>query len=293
LERIAEHDIGEEPLISKLDNTTVFDAQQRRTFVGYILKSVRDVVRYRFVLYNLISTNLRSRYRRSTIGFLWSLLNPLFTMTILAIVFSSIYRLSFTEFGLYIMSGLLPWNLISNSLLNGSSALIRSEGYLKKVHVPKLIFPLSVLGVEIVNFLLSLVSLFFLAFLLGAKAGWSLLFLPVALLLLSVFLLGIIMAISIFTVYFRDFSHILQVGLLGIFYLTPVIYPANRLSPKLLKILSFNPFYYFVELFHEIIKSSAIPSKSMWLICVSLSLVSMLVGILFFRARENDIIYRL
>jgi ABC-type polysaccharide/polyol phosphate export permease len=214
-------------------------------------------------------------------------------MTILAIVFSSIYRLSFKEFGLYLMSGLLPWNLISNSLLHGSESLIRSEGYLKKVHVPKLIFPLSVLGVEVVNFLLSLVSLFFLAFLLGAKAGWALFFLPIALFLLTIFLLGIIMAISIFTVYFRDFSHILQVGLLGIFYLTPVIYPANRLSPALLKIISFNPFYYFVDLFHEIIKSSSIPSGLTWMICFTLSLVSILIGIAVFRARENDIIYRL
>jgi len=276
-----------------MDNITVFDARERKNFLGYLVKSIGDVIRYRFVLFNLVSTNLRSRYRRSTIGFLWSLLNPLFTMTILAIVFSSIYRLSFTEFGLYIMSGLLPWNLISNSLLHGSESLIRSEGYLKKVHVPKLIFPLSVLGVEIVNFLLSLVSLFFLASLLGARPSWALLLLPVALLLVSVFLLGIIMTISIFTVYFRDFSHILQVGLLGAFYLTPIIYPANRLSPRLLKLITLNPFYYFVDLFHEIIKSSAIPSSTTWMVCIALSLVSLVIGIVVFRARENDIIYRL
>ena len=280
--------------MNRLSQEIMFDAQQRKNSIRYIVKSTKDVVRYRFVLFNLINTNLRSRYRRSAIGFLWSLLNPLFTMAILAVVFSTIYRVSFTEFGLYIMSGLLPWNLISNSLVGGATSLILAEGYLKKVHVPKLIFPMSVLGVEIVNFLLSLISLFFLAILLGARPSWALLFLPLALFLVSIFLFGLVMIISIVTIYFRDFAHILQVGLLGMFYLTPILYPIDLISSQsLLNILKLNPFYYFVEVFHKIINDAISPSWSIWLICVGLSLVSFFIGLLVFQAKEDDIIYRL
>src|SRR5690606_9744018 len=114
---------------------------------------------------------------------------------------SSIYKSSFNELGLYIMSGLLPWIMISSTILNGCSALVGAEGYLKKVHLPKQIFPISVLGVEIINFLLSLVSLFALAVVFGANPNFSWLLLPLALLLLSFFLLGIILATSVVTIY--------------------------------------------------------------------------------------------
>ena len=93
-----------------------FDASKRSGLIEFILRNIREVGVYRFALYNFISTNLSSRYRRSTIGFLWSLLNPMFTMVIMAVVFSSLYKLPFTEFSLYLFSGLLPWIL---TLLRG------------------------------------------------------------------------------------------------------------------------------------------------------------------------------
>ncbi len=111
---------------------TIFDSVENRGLGSFLIHSVRDIFAYRFVLFNLVNTNLRARYRRSTMGFLWTLVNPLFTMTILSVVFSTIYKLPFADFGVYIFSGLLPWNLMSNSIVNGSVSLIYAEGYLKK-----------------------------------------------------------------------------------------------------------------------------------------------------------------
>jgi ABC-type polysaccharide/polyol phosphate export permease len=273
---------------------TVYDAGQKRISFSSFYIVLHDVFKYRFVLYNLIGTNLKARYRRSVFGFLWSLLNPLFTMIILAVVFSTVYKTSFTELGLYIMSGLLPWNLIANSLLGGSLSLVNAEGYLKKVYLPKQVFPITVLGVEVVNFCLSLVSLFVLAITLGARPNFTWLLLPFGLFLLSVFLLGMVLGISVITVYFRDFSHILQIGLTGLFYLTPIVYPISLISkPALVEIIRLNPFYYFIEIFHEILKDSIVPSGSMWLTCILLSMGSYVLGVLIFQFKGNDIIYRL
>lgn len=270
-----------------------FDASKTSGLVEFISRNVRELIVYRYALYNFVNTNLSSRYRRSTIGFLWSLLNPLFTMIIMAIVFSSLYKLPFTEFSLYLFSGLLPWNLITSSLLGGSMSIILAEGFLKKVYIPKMVFPLVTLGVEIINFLFSLVSLFVLALFFGAKFGWSLLLLPLALLLLSLFLLGIILFLSILTVFFRDLSHILQIGLLGLFYLTPVLYPISFLSGKLLVLIKFNPFYYFVTLFHLIIYEATPPGWFEWLVCIGLTAVSLALGVVVFQKKEQDVIYRL
>jgi ABC-type polysaccharide/polyol phosphate export permease len=270
-----------------------FDASKSSSALEFLLRNIQEVIAFRFALYNFINTNLSSRYRRSTIGFLWSLLNPLFTMVIMAVVFSSLYKRSFADFSLYLFSGLLPWNLIRSCLLGGSMSIINAEKYLKKVYIPKIVFPLVTLGVEVTNFFFGLVSLFVLAFFFGAKFGWSLLLLPLALLLLSLFLFGIIMLLSILTVFFRDLSHILQVGLLGLFYLTPIIYPISLISDRLLSLIKFNPFYSFITLFHLIIYEATPPSLFEWFVCVGLTAASMAIGIIVFHKKEKDVIYRL
>ncbi len=271
----------------------IFDTAENQGTKNFLVRNFRDLFTYRFVLYNLISTNLRARYRRSTIGFLWTLINPLFTMTILAVVFSTIYKLPFADFGVYIFSGLLPWNLILNSILNGSMSLIAAEGYLKKVYVPKIIFPIATVGVEAANFLFSLVSLFLLALFLGARASWGLLFLPLALMLTLLFILGIILVVAIITVYFRDLFHILQIVFVGLFYLVPIVYKKEFFGSDLLIVLQLNPFFYFIQLFQQIIYEARIPDASLWLTCSILMIVSLTVGLLVFKLKEKDVIYRL
>lgn len=272
---------------------TKFDAEKKDGIFEFISRNVREIYIYRYALFNFVSTNLSTRYRRSTIGFFWSLLNPLFTMSIMAIVFSSLFKLPFSDFSIYLFSGLLPWNLITASLLGGAMSIINNESYLKKVYIPKLLFPLVTMGVELFNFLFSLLSLFILALLFGAVLGYSLLFLPFALILLLVFLFGLNMINSVVTVYFRDFSHILQIGLLGLFYLTPILYRVSFVSPILFSFIKFNPFYYFINLFHLIIKEATIPAFADWLPCIILALVSNIAGLIVFQKKENDLIYRL
>jgi ABC-2 type transport system permease protein/lipopolysaccharide transport system permease protein len=270
-----------------------FDASKRSGLIDFVSRNIRELTVYRYALFNFISTNLSSRYRRSAIGFLWSLLNPLFTMVIMALVFSSLYKFPFSQFSLYLFSGLLPWNLITSSLLGGSMSIINAESYLKKVYIPKIIFPLVSLGVEITNFLFSLVSLFVLSLFFGAKLGWSILLLPFALLLLALFILGGILLLSILTVFFRDLSHILQIALLGLFYLTPILYPISLLSGNLLNLIKLNPFYHFINLFHLIVYEAALPGWTDWAACIGLTVLSLTLGVLVFQKKEQDVIYRL
>lgn len=273
--------------------TNEYNASKNNRLIGFISHNMRSLFTYRYAFSNFINTTLSSRYRRSTLGFFWSLLNPLFTMIIMAVVFSSLYKLPFAQFSLYLFSGLLPWNLITASLQMGSMSIINAEGFLKKVYIPKMLFPMVTIGVELVNFSFSLVSLLILAVFFGAKLGWSLLLLPLALLLLVLFLFGLVLIVSALTVFFRDLSHILQVGLLGLFYLTPILYPISLLPENMLTVIKFNPLYYFITLFHNIIYDSIMPEAYIWLICVGLGILSMGFGLVIFYKKEKDIIYRL
>lgn len=274
------------------DNEMIEDRKPLKN-KGYLIETMRSLFIFRYALFNFISTSLSSRYRRSTIGFFWSLLNPLFTMIIMAVVFSSLYKIPFTQFSLYLFSGLLPWNLITSSLQMGSMSIINAETFLKKIYIPKMLFPMVTIGVELTNFTFSLVSLFVLAIFFGAKLGWSLLLLPFALLLLTVFLFGLVLIVSVLTVFFRDFSHILHVLLLGLFYLTPIMYPITLLSERLQVIVNLNPFYYFITLFHNIIYESIVPQSYTWILCTCLAILSVGFGLVIFRKKEKDIIYRL
>lgn len=276
-----------------IDTVKKFDASKKTGIFEFIALNIRELIIFRHALYNFISTQLSSRYRRSTIGFLWSLLNPLFTMLIMALVFSSLYKLPFKGFSLYLFSGLVAWNLTTASLMSGANSLINSEAFLKKIYIPKVLFPLVALGVEVINFLFSLISLFLLAFLLGSTFGLSLILLPVALLLLSIFLFGLVLMVSIFTVFFRDLVHILQIVLLGLFYLTPILYQKEMLTVQMQSILEYNPFYHFVNLFHMMIYQAISPTWADWQPCILLAVISLCLGLIVFHRKENDVIYRL
>lgn len=273
----------------------IYDAAEHSGIKNILIRNFRDLVTYRYAIYNFVSSNLRSRYRRSVLGFLWTLLNPLFTMAILAIVFSTIFQSSAKNFSVYIFSGLLPWSLLSNSMVVGSMSIVAGEAYLKKVYIPKFFFPLITVGVEVVNFLLSLISLFFLAVLLGAKVSWGLLVLPIALLLTAMFIFGLVLIVSIITPYFRDLSHIIQLAFTALFYITPIIYPLEKIenSHLLLIVTKLNPFFYFVNLFHVIIYQAKIPDNVSWLTCLGLTVLSLTIGATVFNSKEKDVVYRL
>ena len=271
----------------------IFSATKRPTFFEYIIKNLIEGIHYRFVLSNFVGTNLSSRYRRSFLGFLWSLLNPLLTMLIMALVFSSLYKLPFQEFVFYLFSGLLPWNFIANTLNAGANSIISSEGYLKKVYLPAMIFPLTTLGVEMVNFVFSMVSMFLLMLLFGAKFTYSLLLLPFAFVPLLLFLFGLVLIFSVVTVYFRDFSHILGIILVATLYLTPIFYQLSFLSVELQQWLVYNPFYHFVNLFHLIIYEGQFPELFEWGLCLLLASISAVTGLWVLYKKENSLIYRL
>jgi ABC-2 type transport system permease protein/lipopolysaccharide transport system permease protein len=272
-----------------------YDAAERTGIASFLTRSLRELVIYRYAIYNFVNTNLSTRYRRSAIGFFWSLLNPLFTMIILSFVFSGFFKNSLANFSIYMFSGLLPWTLMLNSILNGTQSMVSAERYLKKVYVPKIIFPIVVVSGEVVNFLLSLISLFVVAVFLGAQISWALLTLPLALLVTVLFLLGLAMMVSTINVYFRDTTHIIQVFFTGLFYLTPILYSVDFIpnTSPLLLIIKLNPFAHFIDLFHSIIYRAQFPDLTSWLICCALTLTSLIVGLFIFSASEKDIIYRL
>lgn len=257
------------------------------------MKIIQEVTRYRFVLWLLVRQQLVLRYRRSTLGFFWTLLNPLMMMTVSSIVFSSIFKFQLKDYVFFMFSGMVPWLYFSNCVAQTSASLINNEGLIKKVFLPKTLFPLSTSIFLLIDSLFGLVALFIVGLFVGVQAGWALLFIPVALVILYIFTLGLGLLLSTVVVYFRDIQQIVNVGLQALYFLTPIMYPISAVSPRLASWLYLNPMYYFVEMFRYPLYQAAWPPLQTVTICVVLAISSFLIGNFVFRSRQNDFVFRL
>jgi ABC-2 type transport system permease protein/lipopolysaccharide transport system permease protein len=271
----------------------VYSGEERLTLPGYTLKILRELKIYRFALINFIVNNLRTRYRRSTLGFLWSLLNPLLMMTVISVVFSVIFQQDLKTFSVFIFSGLAPWWFISGALIGGCQTIINAEGFLKKVYLPKVLFPIITVTTETINFFFTIISLCILSLVLGFRLSWSIFFLPVVIIITYIFNLGLNILVSVSTVYFRDLTQILQVLLQALFYLVPIVYPIEALPERYRVYFLYNPFYYFIILFRKVIYGEPAITVLDWLTTSALAIIVLLSGLLLLMKYDRDLIYRL
>lgn len=260
-----------------------------------MLEELKDFWGYREVLWNLTSQQIKVRYRRNALGFLWTLLNPLLTMLILTVVFSNLMRIPQKDYVVYLFSGLVPWTFLAQSIEIGRGIFIsNNDGFLRRIYVPKAIFPFSVVLSNLVNFILSLVVLFFLGWLFfGLKINMALLFLPVSILVLIMFASALTMVFAVLNVFYRDFSHLTSLLLMLLFYATPIIYPADMLPQKYAFILKFNPMFHIVELFQKPIYFHQLPSSTTIVISLLFSIFSLLIGFSYLALNRYNIVYRL
>lgn len=247
----------------------------------------------RVVLWKLAAQQLTLRYRRSALGFLWTLINPLAMMSFMAIVFSSLFKTDLKTFAVFLFSGMIAWNFFNSIVTQSSSSFLMNESLIKKIYLPKVIFPLSIAISALIDSVLSFISLFVIIIALGGTLSWALLFLPVSFFLLFIFSVGIGLLISIATVYFRDLQHILLIAIQGLFFLTPILYKPNSLGGKIGWLVSLNPVTPFIALFRIPLIDSTVPSVLIITQATCLALFAMGIGLLIFLRYEKQIVYRL
>jgi ABC-type polysaccharide/polyol phosphate export permease len=253
----------------------------------------RDIWDSKLVFFQFVDQHVTLRYRRTVLGFFWTLINPLFTMIITSIIFSMMMRIPIQSFAIFLFAGLIPWTLFSNCVLQGGASLVENESLIKKIYIPKQLLILSKCSSLMIEAALSFVALFILAIFIGTKISYALLFLPLAFLLIFIFSIGIALVMSITTVYFRDSPHIVGIGLQAGYYLTPIIYPVSMVPEKYHWIFEMNPMYYFVQLFRLPIYEGVMPSVQLLSITAILAMLSLAIGISTFRKFSSSLIFRL
>jgi len=247
----------------------------------------------RDLLANLTLRELRSKYKRSALGWAWSLVNPLATLAVYSLVFGLILRVQAPRgnpsgthnFALYLSCALLPWNFLANSLGTGVMAIVGNAGIVKKVWFPRELLPISVVLSWTVSLLIemALLATAFLAF-----GNMVLPWIPMVLaviVLQTAFCTGLAMLAAAANVYFRDVQHILGILLQVWFYLTPVVYSVNLVQSHGQKLFFFyrlNPLYHFVAAYRALLYDLRAPSAATWGAMIISALASLALGSLVF-----------
>lgn len=252
----------------------------------------RGLIRYWPVVQNIVRQELRVRYQRSVLGFLWTLLHPILMMTTMTVAFSQIFKMKGTEYAVYLFAGMVPWNFLSGSINDCAFCFIYNEGLIRKIYLPKLIFPLTRVLINLITFVLSTTALFFMLIPIGAKPSWAMASLPLAVLLLAAFAMGLSLLVATANTFFRDLGHLVSVVLQAWYFLTPIVYEAS-MFPAGRGRFWLNPAYPFIRMFQVIIKDGQWPDLTTTGVAAGIAAASLGIGYAAFKSNEEKLVFRL
>jgi len=256
-----------------------------------MLQLFRDAYGNRELIWTLALTELKLRYKRSALGFLWALFNPLLLMIVMTLVFSTLMRLSIKNYAIFLFSALLPWTFFSQSLTYAVESIVGNGALLKKVRIANSIFPVAAVLSNLINFLLSLVPLSLMLLPLKFPFHWTWLYLPVPLLTIILFALGCAFFCAAANVFFRDVTHIIQIVLSTWFYFSPVIYPWDIVPARYQWLFRLNPMLYILNGFRLAIYQGALPSAESIAISLACAIGTLVVGFGFFSRYQSSFVF--
>jgi lipopolysaccharide transport system permease protein len=244
--------------------------------------------KYRDVFWQLTTKELRIRYKQSVLGFAWAIFVPLFNLLVLSIVFSYFFRVPTQgiPYPVFLFVALVPWTFMVNSITSATGSISSNSSLITKVYLPREIFPLASIAAKLID--LGLTSLVLFGFLLyyGVSQHYTLLFIPIILVVQLLFLVGVSFILSATNVFFRDVENILGVFLTGWLYLSPVIY-SSELVPEHLQFWYYlNPMVGIINGYRNVILYGVIPDGWFYYSSV-VAVVTFLIGVLYFKERSK------
>ena len=255
------------------------------------MKSFVNQIKYIELLKQLVLKDIKLKYRRSYLGYIWSILNPLLMMIVLTVVFSNLFKFDIPNFSAYLLTGQLIFGFVSEATSSSVTAIVHNASLIKKTYVPKYIFVLSKITSSLVNMLFAMIALILVMIFTQVEITLNVLWVPIIFLELYIFSLGLGLILSASTVFFRDIQYLWGVFTSIWMYLTPIIYPVSIISQEYRWWYdNLNPMVNYVEQFRDVILNSqslSIESLSQGFI---ISIILLLFGIWFFNRKENEFI---
>jgi len=240
---------------------------------------------------NLVSRDLKVKYRRSFLGILWSLLNPILMMLVMSAVFSTIFRNNIENFPLYLICGQTLFGFFNEATSGALSSVVGASSLIKKVYIPKYIFPLEKVMFAFVNLLFSLVAVAVMCVIFGIELSWTMLLFPIPLLGLLMFSTGLGLVLTTCNVFFRDVQHLYSVVIMAWTYITPIFYPIEMLEGSFVYgFVKANPLTSYLTYFRNVVLYGTVPTLTDNLICFGWGVAALMVGLWFFKSKQDKFI---
>jgi len=260
----------------------------RRKLIGF-LPSFR---KYRPLLLLLIQHNFYAKYRRSVLGVVWTLLNPLANMVVLSIVFTTLLRRTMPYFPAFLLCGQVLYGCFSESTRSSLQSMVVKAKLLRKVYIPKYIIPLTNTITSFVGLLFSMGALLLVMAVIGAPFHITMLAAPAVIAYLFMFCLGMSLLLATAYVFFRDTAHLYSVLLTALQYLSAIFYDISMIPKQFAPIVALNPMFQYIRVFRNTMLYGTWPSPIDHLICGGIAITALCAGIfVFYRGQDQFILY--
>lgn len=252
---------------------------------------LQGLYQYKDLWEQLVIRDLKLKYRRSFLGYIWSILNPLMIMLVMTIVFSTMFKRNIENFPVYLLTGRTMFDFMTVATNRSMNSIIGNAALLKKTYLPKYIFTLATVTSALVDFLFSLGALFLVMIATRAKFTPYLFLIPFVAIQLYIFCLGLGLFLAQANVFFRDIHYIYSVLTTAWLYLTPIFYPVESLSPKMyIFVKGLNPMYYYIGQFRDLVLYARIPGYRVlfggWIIAI----IMLIIGLISFEKNQDKFI---
>lgn len=251
---------------------------------------IQNFLKFQPLLNELVARDIKIKYRRSVLGVMWTLLNPLLMMVVLSIVFSNLFKFDVENFPLYLLSGQVIFNYFSSATTSSMSAVTDNASLIKKVYVPKYLFVLSRIASNFINLLASFTALLVVMVVMRAELHYTIILVIIPLLLLVVFSLGVGLILAAMVVRFRDIMHLYSVFITVLMYLTPVIYPISILPAWIKQIVLLNPITNYLIMFRDVMMNNVLPDVRYLVIGIVEAVIALALGVYVFYKNQDEFI---
>lgn len=256
---------------------------------GFRFVNVKELMDYKDLLFFLVIRGIKAKYAQSVLGIGWAIIQPLFTTLVFTLVFGSLAKISSdgVPYFLFSLTAMVPWNYFSGTLTEASSSLVANAGMITKVYFPRMVLPLSAAFSKILDFMIAFLLLIVFLVIYKVPLSWEVIFLPVFIIILLLFSIGLGMILSAMAVQYRDIKHAMTFLTQILMYLAPVVYPASNVPQNIQWIYALNPMVGVIEGFRSVLLHTGhVPWN--WVLTGGLiSLLFFLAGILYFRKMER------
>ena len=246
--------------------------------------------RYAFLIKQLVSRDFKTKYKRSMLGMAWSFLNPLLTMSVQYIVFSTLFKSDIENFPVYLLTGIVFFNFFSEAVSMGMTSITGNASLIKKVYMPKYVYPVSRVISSLVNFALAILPLFIVMLFTGTAFKWSLILLIFDILCLLGFVTGMSLLLTTAMTFFQDTQFLWGVLSMIWMYLTPIFYPESIIPAQFLTMYHMNPMYQYITFARICIIDGVSPEPMAYLWCIVSSLVVLALGVIMFKRNQDKFV---